>query len=117
MGLTNPQPEPLAIVNNAELSPFDPAFIEDIKYVHCLEVVPTRETIATEVIKKRTHVSPENFDKFLQESVPNALVRAFHPDSETNDTKDAIMKFVLSEKVAGRIAQTFINLEVMQTAI
>lgn len=62
----------------------DPGFIEDVKYVLCSEGVPTCVTIAVEVIKRTTHVSPKNFNWLLTESVQEALVRAFHADDEWN---------------------------------
>lgn len=117
MGLTNPQPGPSPIVTNPELPPLDPGFIENVKYVLRSEGVPTRVTVAAEVIKKTTHLSPKNLDRLLREGVREALVRAFPPDIESNDTEEEMKDFVLSESVARKLTETFVDSEVMQTAI
>lgn len=82
--LTNHQPGPPVIVTNPELHPLDPGFIQDVKYVLGSKGVSTRVTIAAEVIKRKTHVSPKNFDRLLRESVHEALVRGFNPDAQSN---------------------------------
>lgn len=73
--------------------------------------------IAAEVIKRTTDVSPTNFDRLLRESVQEALVRAFHPEADCNEAKEAMKDILLSKSVTQKLTQTFVELEVMQTTI
>lgn len=60
-------------------------------------------TIAAELIKRTTHVSPTNLDRILRESVRKALIQVFHPNSGLNDDKEAMKDFVLSEPVTSKL--------------
>lgn len=45
------------------------------------------------------------------------MIGAFHPDDESNEAKEAMKDVVLSESIASKLAQTFVDSEVMETTI
>lgn len=49
--------------------------------------------------------------------VQQALVQAFHQDAKSKDAKEAMKGFVHSQSVASKLAHTFVDSELMQTAI
>lgn len=91
----------------------DPKFIDVVKFVSSSEGVPNLSRIASEVIKRTNQVPPTNFDGLSKESLQNTLLRTFDP--ETNDAKELMQRFSLSDTVASKLVKTFIELEDKRT--
>lgn len=88
----------------------------DIKYVFLSEGLPTPVTIEMEIIKGTTDMPPNNLDRLLRERIQEDLVLELHSDAESNNAKEVLNDFVLFESVDWKIAQTFVDAEVMQTS-
>lgn len=61
-------------------------------------------------------MSPTNFGWVLGRAYGNIWSKP-SPDAELNDAKEELKDVVLSKAVASKLAQTFLDSEVMQTAI
>lgn len=117
MGLKNPQPGPWAIFTNGKSPPLDLGFREDVKHVLSSECITNPCDDSDRSHQEDKPCGTDEFRKAPKGECTGSPGSSLTPRRQANEAKEAVKHFVLSKSVARKRAQTFIDLEVMQTSI